>query len=722
MHTAIDAAPAAGTTSRRRTGIELLVVFVLFLLLGAWYAGPAFLAHMNDGIASQPVDGAVVHMSPGDPYDAYYRHLLPYYNLQRDHAPFWTGYQYNLGQPEAFREGMMYVPFAALASAMAFVTGPVLAFNLLALLSFSLCGIFAYLMGREISGSRIGGLLAAAVVALAPFRAGFLFCQMFYGTDMALLPLSIYAYVRFMKVPEWRTAALAGTSIMLLAMANIALFYWFAVFFGPLFAVGAACVAMQLRGQPARLAQIGVAAGIPLAIAAWFLWYVKGVMAASGLGHGQDISEVRSFSPGFDDLLAHWSGIETTVYLGVAGIVAVLGAITLLHKRPRNPIDRMFAVYCVAVFFGALALSMGTTFDDATGVPLYEFVFEHLPFANGSRTPGRIIPIAIVAAAVLVALAYAWLGTRMRSIGLRVLIGLALVAWIAVDFKFTNATMATLAGPNRAYEAIDPARGTAIGLPLQQEAEHYLHATYQYYAIVNDVRMVNGHSSMFPPGWDALMLRVRKLNEGVATRDVIDELQRRGVRYIVAHGTAFEPHVTPMAIAVLARNPALRKVAEDDGVVTFEIVAPERAPTAITPEDFTAAVLATSGHVQADGTTQAGGVQALTGWYSREAYPGQPAFRWMEGTTALLMVEPKPGRDNIELRFDFRCPMGGLEIAGPGVAVDVVPSKIEGWSSARVRVTGAQSPQVLSLRTPQEFTAPGDPRKFGCMVGDIAAE
>lgn len=699
-----------------RTALQLAAIGVLFVLIGLWYAGSTYAKNINWAIPHLSIGGAVVEMAPGDQYDGYYRHLLPYFNAKRGNPPFYTGYQYNLGQAEPFREGMIYLPFSLLASLLAFVLGPITAYNMLVLLSFPLCAIFSYLLGREVSGgSRAAGLVCAAVITLVPFRVGFLFEQTFYGTDIALLPLALYTFIRFLKLQRWEPALAFGAAILALATANIALFYWFCLLFTPYFLWGAATSAKRMWGDWGRISKIALALAVPFALTLLFLLNVREIMGASGLGPGQGLDEVRFFSPKFADMFRRWSGIETSIYLGVAGLLATVGMLSLFFARPADRVARSIGVYAAVSFVVAHALALGTTFDDATGIALYEFVFNHIPLANGSRTPGRIIPVAVLSAGVLVALAYRWMAGQ-RNQNVRAGIAILLTGLIALDFKYTNVSMTKVAGANKAYAAIDGRAGTTLGIPIRPEAEHYLHATYQYYAVTNDVRMVNGHSSMFPPGWAEFHAQVEPINQGMATQAVLDALWSRGVRYITAHATIAEPQVSQVAVRMLEANPALRRIDSDGGITAFEIVDPARAPRSITREAFLDALLPAGSSAAATGP-----VQAVAGWHPLESYAGQAPFRWMSGKESLVLVQA-PGDAGRRLEFDFRCPMSDLVIdAGPHATSAVSPSSTPGWTHASVDLP-SEARIVVALSTASIYNAAGDPRDFGCMVGDFTLQ
>lgn len=714
--------PGDATKPGRSMLLEILAVAALFAAIGIWYAGPSFVQNFASSIPSNPAGGGMGMMTPGDQFEQYYRHMLPYYNALRGNPLYYSGYEYNLGGDSSFTEGLIFFPFSLIASILALVVGPVVAYNILGILSFSFCAVAGYLLGKRVSsGAVAGGLVAAAVCALLPFRVSFLFGEMLYGTDFVLLPLSLYFFLAFLEERTWKFAAAFGASILFLATANFALLYWYGILFLPLFILGAGMVLRIEWANRTTLLRIGLAAFVPLVLACAYVLYVKGLIDHSGLARGQELSEIRFHSPSLENVTARWSGNERSIYLGVSAILALMGAALFFSRQVALKRQaKLLVIFATIILPLSYALSMGLTFDDLTGIPLYAFVFEHLPGANGSRTPGRIIPIAAVCASVLAAIAAARMGDALKGGYSRAVLGLSLVGFVAVDFHFSSATMSKLTLTNEAYATLSGKSGIAIGIPFRPEADHYLNATYQFFAITNDVAMVNGHSSMYPIEWDVLYPRIALLNSGVATRSVLGELQSRGVRFIVAHNTAYDPKVGRLAITALDHNDALRRLASDAGIVAYEILDRRLAPTTI-GLDYFSRIAGALGDGRLAGEV-APLVTELTGWYSREAYPGQKPFRWMAGTSSVLLVNPATEVSTVDLVFQYKCPNGSLSVMGAGLHYTESPAEDSpGWTTVTVDVPNSAA-SAVELSAPSVYVVPGDSREFGCMIGDFTSQ
>ena len=722
MRSHTTASPIATVTWPRMTTVaDLIRIAILFLFIGLWYAGPVFQKHFFDGIPTSAVGSAVGHMTPGDEYEAYYRHTLPFYNFERGKPLLYSGYQYALTQDQHFVDGMIYLPFALLTSLMALAIGPIVAFNLMAILSFSLCGMTSYLLGREVTGSRLAGLIAATVIACLPFRVGFLFGEMFYATDMALLPLALFLFIRLLRTSDWKYAASFSTVVLLLATANFALLYWTILLFGPFFVIGTVHIAHHARGNLRKLCTLAVAAALPLLLTALYVLHVKGVLHASGLSSGQNLEEVRFYSPSFNDLLTRWDGIEKTVYTGLTGFLALfgIGCVVKMRKQYADPVRYGVAIYTAATFVITYALAFGLSFDTATGIPLYRALFKFVPFANDSRTPGRLMPIVGVCAAILASIFVCVLLSKIRNARARLLLTLMLAFLILIDFKFSAVSMTTLETHNQAYAAIRDTSDSALGIPFRPEADHYLGTTYQYFALTNNIRMVNGHSSAYPSNWREFYAKAQSLNYGEATRSVLENLRERGVRYLLAHNTLYEPNVSIFTIAVLDDNPALRRLREDSGIILYEIVNPGLAPTHFDEKSYIHAIQRNTSLALTPASPKSnGGVEQLSGWYSREVYANQVPFRWMAGTSSLLSVTPKSQAQSSTLTFSYKCPSEELKVSGLGISAATEPANKNGWHKTVVSIP-SNVMSIVTLSTPAIYTVPGDERKFGCMISDF---
>jgi hypothetical protein len=707
---------------------ELIGVAVIFLIIALWYAGPSFFANFNTGIPGGPVAGGVNFMGPGDHYVQYYRHLLPYYNLKWGHSVYFSGYEYNVGQPEIYTEVFTYFPFSILVSLAAFLIGPIAAFNLLIVLSFPLCGVSGYLLCRQLTnGSHLAGLIGAAVVALLPFRIGFLFGEVFYGTDILFLPLTFFLFLRFAELPSWRPALLFGASLFLFSTANFALCYLFSVFFFPYFALNTMRILLSLRDHKPDAAKIVVALGVPLLAIAFFLLYVKFNLDQGSLKKGHSLAEVAVYSPVLADFYTRWSGNETTIYLGLAGILSVVSIPFVILRRSSvtTVAARSLIFYAAVMFFLTYMVVLGRTFHTVTGIGLYEFLYNHLPGFNKSRTPGRMMPLVALCSMILVAVMSSEILRLCRARALQIALATVVFALIAWDMKFSSATMTKLDQQNMAYAAIAHKPGKTLALPVQVEGDNYLNSTFTYYAINNDLRMGNGHNSAVPLEWDRFAQPYMQLNSGAATRRILRRLYGEGFNYIVAHASPFEPHLSPFAVNLLDANPALRRIAADHGIVSYEIIDPEKAPLDLSGEDYIAVAKDVLGSTAGKDLPKEPGVHEIGGWYALEKAPSSKGFRWMQGKLSVIYVVPASPGNSSSVEFDYICPLAPLVVGGQIVSSETSDGA-PGWKHMKLKTAphtqagGAAS--VITLATASVYTVPGDPREFGCMIGEFSVE
>jgi hypothetical protein len=357
----------------------------------------------------------------------------------------------------------------------------------------------------------------------------------------------------------------------------------------------------------------------------------------------------------------------------------------------------------------------GPNLDSATGLPLYRAFFDYVPGGNATRTPGRLMGTAgfhfALALGLFVAFALREARARPAWQWAVAAVAGAVVIW---DYDYVRPNMVALERHNAAYERIRGAPGIVHAIPIQREAPHYHNATYLYYAQKYDLRMVAGHSSIYPREWDTIAPRLLPVNAGRFGREEAEIFAQRGIRHLVAHATPFEPHVNAFTVPRLRQSPYLREVASDQGIHVFEVLPAGGAPGERRPEEAGVA----SGVVLKPSDLKR--FHFGEGWYEREEYPGQPGFRWMDGTRAdgFVVLGDDP-RDHT-LRFRYKCPLEDLKVTVAGAASVAVRAGEGGWKSVQAVLPAApRAIHRLELATPTLYEVPTDKRRFGCMVGDL---
>jgi hypothetical protein len=375
--------------------------------------------------------------------------------------------------------------------------GTVWAWNLFVLLGFVGAGGFAALWLRELRVRRGAAIAGGLAFCLAPY----LVAQASAGHLLAwvgmLLALSLFAWERGLhRSPAWLAlSAAALVSIPLSGQVHLALG---AIPFFLLYTF--------LRGRARPIA----AGAALLAIGAGLLVYVAAIRDTVGAG-GRSFAQVERYSAGAENFVSRDvpSELERFVFLGWATPLLALTGLGLLLAARRFWL-------AAALGLGALVpmlLSLGAN------LPGYETLWRNLPGLESTRVPARLMPVACLCLAALVAFA----ATRVTWPGTAALVAIVLL----VDLHVGLFEKASADEGNRAYAALrsaPPGRVLEIPvfLPERQEASVYLYSTMQ-------VRREHpsGYSTLAPREADR---ELRRLQRAPCTG-----LEALGVRYLALH-------------------------------------------------------------------------------------------------------------------------------------------------------------------------------------------
>lgn len=460
--------------------------------------------------------------APGDYLQSGYQLWLVGHQLEQGHAPWLDPYSF---RPEVsprvnFGGWPFGIPYWPLEAAF----GPVVAWNLLILLSHLAAGLVVFAWLRELELGRGPALVGGLAFALAPYRVAQSAGHML-GLVAILLVLALWAFERGRRGSAWwfllSTAALA--SVPLSGQVHLALG---AV---PFFILYALVRTRQLR------AVAGVAAGVLAAVGAGLL--VRSLAISGSVGaEGRKLSEVTHYSADWDGFVSRHSphGSEKFVFLGWATLlVAALGLGLLVAARRYG----LAAIFGVGVVVPAL-LALGTNF------PLYSPLWHALPPFRYPRVPERLLPIACLCLAALVAFA----ASHGRS---RIAVPLLLGALLVLDLHVKVYAALPADQGNRAYAAL---RGQPAGRLLELPVflpDRQFGSIYLYYDMQVARERPEGYSTLAPLEADRTARRLRPLNCGDWSKHP-DEVRRLGVRYVAVHRALYE-HNPPVSATCLQR-------------------------------------------------------------------------------------------------------------------------------------------------------------------------
>jgi hypothetical protein len=443
------------------------------------------------------------NVAPGDHLQSAWQLWLPGHQLERGAAPWLDPYSF---QPEVDpRPNFAGWPFGLPFWPLVALFGQVWSWNLFVLLSFVGAGALTFLWLRELELDRAAALAGGLAFALAPY----LVTQGAMGHLLApvsmLLPLSLYALERSRRGPDaW--LALAGAALASIPLSGQVHLALGAVPFFVLYA---------LLRRPVRLA--GVAGCALAAVFAGLAVYVAAIRGSVG-ENGRSFAQVERYSAQVLDFAARdpRHGLESAVFLGwLLPLVAIVGLVALLLQGRYG----LAAALAAGVAVPSL-LALGAT------MPGYRELWERVPGLHETRVPGRLMPIACLSLATLVAAAV----DRIRRHALVAVLLLAL----ALDLRLgVTRYRASEADPdNRAYAALaqaGPGRllELPVALPDRQEASVYLQ-----YTIQAPRERPAGYSTTAPRAADATLRRLRA--DPCSARAL-------GVRYLAVFAPAARP-------------------------------------------------------------------------------------------------------------------------------------------------------------------------------------
>jgi hypothetical protein len=253
---------------------------------------------------------------------------------------------------------------------------------------------------------------------------------------------------------------------------------------------------------------VAAAAGVVAGVAVWALTLDE---AAE-----RPFSEVERYSASVSDFVSRDPHeFERFVYLGLlTPVAALVGLVTLRRRR------RLSAVLGLGALVPCL-LALGAN------LPGYRALWEHSPL-HSTRVPERLLPIACLSLAALVAFALERLCVAATQGRVRALLSAALVL-IAADLWVPLYDPLNADENNRVYAQL--ARrpsGRILDLPpLAPDA--YAASVYLYYALQAPRERPLGYSTAAPP---EAFATARALAREPENRVLLGRL---GVRYVVDH-------------------------------------------------------------------------------------------------------------------------------------------------------------------------------------------
>jgi hypothetical protein len=438
-------------------------------------------------------DGRAGHgeAAPGDHLQTGYQLWLVGHQLEHGRAPWRDPYSF---QPEVKpRWNLAGWPFGVVYWPLQRLFGTVAAWNVFVLLGFLGAGGLTALWLRELRLRRGAALTGGLAFCLAPYLQAQWSAGHLLAWIAMLLPLSLYALERARRGSAWwlMLSGAALASIPLSGQLHLALG---AIPFFGLYAF------VRFRWA-AALVLPALGAGLLANLAV-----VRGTTGASG----RSFAQVEHYSADVPDFFSrNRHELEGLVYLGWTVFPLALAGLAVLIAGRR---------WGLALLLGLGALVPGLLSLGAN-LPGYETLWRHLPGLRHTRVPERLMPIACLALAALVAVAV----SRLRWPGTAAIVALLLL--VDLHLGLFHATAAD--EHNRAYAGLSSQpSGRLLELPAflpdDQDA-----SVYAYYLMQAPREHPSGYSTTAPLAADAALRELQ--------RAPCRNLAAFGVRYVAAH-------------------------------------------------------------------------------------------------------------------------------------------------------------------------------------------
>jgi hypothetical protein len=558
-----------GRAARRRPGAVALAA-CLYLVAAIVATAPAISHAWTDFLADgQPSHGEA---APGDHLQTAYRLWLPGHQIEQLAAPWRDPYSF---QPEAAPQlnpaaWPFGLPFWPLWRALGIVVG----WNVFVLLGLLAGGLATFLWLRELVGTG-AALVGGLVFEIAPYRLEQTSTGHLLAPVSLLVPLALWTFERGTRGSRWWLVASVAAIASIPASGQVHL---------ALGAIPFYLAYALVRAPRERWAGVAAVAGTALAVAAGVAVWVFLIRGSIGEGD-RSLRQVRFFSASWLDFVVRHErhGAESFVFLGwLAPLVALVGLVLLVRRGSSS----LAALLGLGVLV-PMVLALGTT------TPVYRTVrFAVVPLRH-ARVPERLMPIACLAIAALVAVAIDALLT-----GIRARAGSRLVknerAWLAgavtaavvvlgVDLRVKVFEPSRADQGNAAYAALRSEPGRPLELPVFTPGIHY-GSVYMYYGTQVPRERPQGYSTVAPAAADRVATELAPVNCGDWTNGAASLIRRLGVRSIVFHAGLFRDNPAAPDTAAFAWRALVQhgyRPRASDGPVT--LLAPGGGPASPAP-------------------------------------------------------------------------------------------------------------------------------------------
>lgn len=514
-----------------------MLALAVYAACALWATWPA-VRHVDGQYLARPAAG-YGEAAAGDHLQLGWSLWLVGHQLERGASPLEDPYSFRPESeaPPSLQGWLLGLPYWPLSATV----GDVWAYNAIVLLSFVLAGGIACWWLRALGVSRSAALIGGAVFALMPYRVGQSTGHLL-GLASFLLPALLLALERrriLIAAAVLCAIPLSGQLHLALGAVPLALGY------------GWARLPRALWPRAGTAGVVAIAVG--LLVERWTV--------AGSIGTGRSFAQVERYSAELTDFVARrvGSGVEELVFVG--WLVPLLALAGVWAGRGRRGLVAVLAlatlVPCVLALGGNL--------------PGYETLWRLVPGLDATRVPERLLPIACLAIAGLVALAAdagRTLVTDRHKVVVPALTAVGLLA-VAVDLRVPVFGAVAADTPSEAYAAIQ-GDGRLLELPVFRPDVHFGSA-YLGYARQSPRERPQGYATTARQRSVGVARELRGLSCG---RGRIPEAL--GIRFVTVHRGLYEqsgffaPSCADRAEAAL-RAAGFRLLARDGPIAAYAL-------------------------------------------------------------------------------------------------------------------------------------------------------
>ena len=464
----------------------------------------------------------------------------------------------------AYAESLL--PQSVQAAPILAVGGSLLfAYNVVFLLTFALSGLGAYVLARDLSGSRDAGLLAGLAFGFFSYRWDHAVHLQSLSTQW--LPFALVFARR--AVREGRRAqllGLAGFSLLQLLSSG-----YYAMLVALAVALVLVCEWRFGRAPLRRLGGAAAALAFAAALALPVFLQHRAVQSRHGFTRGRAESVAWSarfasyLEPGpWSDrphlvALSGWARDGEPLYPGAWALGFGMLGLSLFGRSREAQLAGLWLTAGLLLSLGPVVSLFGWSVPGP-----FEFI-RLLPGGGLLRTPARLGVLAVLGLDVLAALAWArFVAPRPWH---RLWLGLAFIAAAFEGFPGElRGAVREMPRPSAAALWLSGAdRGPVLELPWSVPADC---ALYLYWSTAHWQPMVNGFASFDPPDNFGLGLLGNRWPSEYSAR----VFRGRGIRYVVVHLDRLKPaHRQRLEAAALPTGVRLAATLGEDRVYLLEI-------------------------------------------------------------------------------------------------------------------------------------------------------